>query len=335
MRVDAGSSDMKLTHRRQFLQLAAGAAALPAVSKIAQAQAYPTRPVHLIVGFAPGGSTDITARLIGQWLSERLGQSVVVENRPGAGTNIATEAVVRSPPDGYTLLMVAPSATINVTLYDKLNFVFLRDIAPVASVVRQTQIVVANPSFTAKTIPELIAYAKANPGKITMASAGIGSVGHLAGELFKMMAGVDFVHVPYRGAGPALTDLIGGQVMISFAGLAGSIEYVKSGKLRGLAVTAANRSEALPDVPTVGEFVPGYEASDWFGVVAPKNTPASIIDKLNKEVNESIADPKLVARFAQLGGTPLALTPAGFGKLLADETEKWGKVIKAANIKPE
>ncbi len=326
---------MKLTHRRQFLQLAAGAAALPAVSKIAQAQAYPTRPVHLIVGFAPGGSTDITARLIGQWLSERLGQSVVVENRPGAGTNIATEAVVRSSPDGYTLLMVAPSATINVTLYDKLNFVFLRDIAPVASVVRQTQIVVANPSFTAKTIPELIAYAKANPGKITMASAGIGSVGHLAGELFKMMAGVDFVHVPYRGAGPALTDLIGGQVMISFAGLAGSIEYVKSGKLRALAVTAANRSEALPDVPTVGEVVSGYEASDWFGVVAPKNTPASIIDKLNKEVNESIADPKLVARFAQLGGTPLALTPAGFGKLLADETEKWGKVIKAANIKPE
>ena len=276
---------MKLTHRRQFLQLAAGAAALPAVSKIAQAQAYPTRPVHLIVGFAPGGSTDITARLIGQWLSERLGQSVVVENRPGAGTNIATEAVVRSPPDGYTLLMVAPSATINVTLYDKLNFVFLRDIAPVASVVRQTQIVVANPSFTVKTIPELIAYAKANPGKITMASAGIGSVGHLAGELFKLMAGVDFVHVPYRGAGPALTDLIGGQVMISFAGLAGSIEYVKSGKLRALAVTAANRSEALPDVPTVGEFVPGYEASDWFGVVAPKNTPASIIDKLNKEIN--------------------------------------------------
>ena len=256
---------MKLTHRRQFLQLAAGAAALPAVSKIAQAQAYPTRPMHLIVGFAPGGSTDITARLIGQWLSERLGQSVVVENRPGAGTNIATEAVVRSPPDGYTLLMVAPSATINVTLYDKLNFVFLRDIAPVASVVRQTQIVVANPSFTAKTIPELIAYAKANPGKITMASAGIGSVGHLAGKLFKMMAGVDFVHVPYRGAGPALTDLIGGQVMISFAGLAGSIEYVKSGKLRALAVTAANCSEALPDVPTVGEFVPGYEASDWFG----------------------------------------------------------------------
>jgi tripartite-type tricarboxylate transporter receptor subunit TctC len=335
MRVDAGSSGMKLTHRRQFLQLAAGAAALPAVSKIAQAQAYPTRPLHLIVGFAPGGSTDITARLIGQWLSERLGQSVVVENRPGAGTNIATEAVVRSSPDGYTLLMVAPSATINVTLYDKLNFVFLRDIAPVASVVRQTQIVVANPSFTAKTIPELIAYAKANPGKITMASAGIGSVGHLAGELFKMMAGVDFVHVPYRGAGPALTDLIGGQVMISFAGLAGSIEYVKSGKLRALAVTAANRSEALPDVPTVGEVVSGYEANDWFGVVAPKNTPASIIDKLNKEVNESIADPKLVARFTQLGGTPLALTPAGFGKLLADETEKWGKVIKAANIKPE
>jgi tripartite-type tricarboxylate transporter receptor subunit TctC len=326
---------MKLPHRRQFLYLAAGAAALPSASKIAQAQAYPTRPVRLIVGFAPGGSTDITARLIGQWLSERIGQPIVIENRPGAGTNIATESVVKAPPDGYTLLMVAPSATINVTLYEKLSFVFLRDVAPVASVVRQTQIVTTNPSLPAKTIPELIAYAKANPGQVTMASAGIGSVGHLAGELFKMMAGVDFVHVPYRGAGPALTDLLGGQVMISFAGLAGSIEYVKTGKLRALAVTAANRSPALPNVPTVGEFVPGYEASDWFGVVAPKNTPTAIIDRLNKEIGEAISDPKLVARFTDLGGTPLKLSPAEFGKLLADETEKWGKVVRAANIKPE
>ena len=325
---------MKLA-RRQFLHLAAGAAALPALSRIANAQSYPTRPVRIVVGFTAGGSTDIGARLIGQWLQERLGQSFVIENRPGAGTNIATESVVRAPPDGYTLLMVDPSSAVNATLYDKLNFVFLRDIAPVASMIRQPQIMLANPSLAARTVPELIAYAKANPGKITMASAGIGSTGHLVGEFFKMTVGVDLVHVPYRGAGPALTDLLGGQVLISFAGIAGSIEYVRSGKLRALAVTTAVRSEALPDVPTASEFVPGFEAGDWLGVGAPRNTPAEIVDKLNKEINAALADPKIEARFADLGGTPLALTPAEYGKVLADETEKWGKVIRAANIKAE
>jgi tripartite-type tricarboxylate transporter receptor subunit TctC len=325
---------MKLA-RRQFLRLAAGAAALPARSRIANAQSYPTRPVRIVVGFTAGGSTDIGARLIGQWLQERLGQSFVIENRPGAGTNIATESVVRAPPDGYTLLMVGPSSAVNATLYDKLNFVFLHDIAPVASMIRQPQIMLANPSLAARTVPELIAYAKANPGKITTASAGIGSTGHLVGELFKMTVGVDLVHVPYRGAGPALTDLLGGQVLISFAGIAGSIEYVRSGKLRALAVTTATRSEALPDVPTVSEFVPGFEAGDWLGVGAPRNTPAEIIDRLNKEITAGVADPKIKARFADLGGTALPLTPAGFGKLIADETDKWAKVIRAANIKPE
>jgi tripartite-type tricarboxylate transporter receptor subunit TctC len=325
---------MKL-RRRQFLRLAAGAAALPAVSRIASAQSYPSRPVRIVVGFAAGGSTDIGARLIGQWLQERLGQSFVIENRPGAGTNIATESVVRAPADGYTLLMVGPSSAVNATLYDKLNFVFLRDIAPVASLIRQPQIMLASPSITAKTVPELIAYARANPGKITMASAGIGSTGHLMGEFFKMTAGVDLVHVPYRGAGPALTDLLGGQVMISFAGIAGSIEYIRTGKLRALAVTTATRSEALPDVPTVGEFEPGFEAGDWLGMGAPRNTPPEIIDRLNKEIAAALADPKIKARFADLGGTALALTPAEFGKLLADETEKWAKVIRAANIKSE
>jgi tripartite-type tricarboxylate transporter receptor subunit TctC len=325
---------MKLA-RRQFLHLAAGAAALPALSLIANAQSYPTRPVRIVVGFTAGGSTDIGARLIGQWLQERLGQSFVIENRPGAGTNIATESVVRAPPDGYTLLMVGPSSAVNATLYDKLNFVFLRDIAPVASMIRQPQIMLVNPSLPATTVPELIAYAKANPGKITMASAGIGSTGHLVGEFFKMTVGVDLVHVPYRGAGPALTDLLGGQVLMSFAGIAGSIEYVRSGKLRALAVTTATRSEALPDIPTVGEFVPGFEAGDWLGVGAPRNTPAEIIDRLNKEITAGVADPKIKARFADLGGTALALTPAEFGRLVADETEKWAKVIRAANIKPE
>ena len=281
--------------------------------------------MRIVVGFAAGGSTDIAARLIGQWLSERLGQPFVIENRPGAGTNIATEAVVKSPPDGYTLLMVGPSSAVNATLYDKLNFVFLRDIAPVASMIRQPQIMLANPSVTAKTVPELIAYAKANPGKITMASAGIGSSGHLAGELFKMMAGVDLVHVPYRGAGPALTDLLGGQVLISFAGIAGSIEYIRTGKLRAFAVTTATRSEVLPDVPTVGEFVTGYEASDCLGVGAPKNTPAEIVDRLNKEIAAALADPKIKARFAELGGTTLALTPAEFGKLLARGNREMGQ----------
>ena len=325
---------MKLP-RRRFLHLAAGAAALPALSRVANAQSYPTRPVRIVVGFTAGGSTDIGARLIGQWLQERLGQSFIVENRPGAGTNIATESVVRAPPDGYTLLMIGPSSAVNATLYDKLNFVFLRDIAPVASLIRQPQIMLANPSVAAKTVPEFIAYAKANPGKITMASAGVGSAGHLIGEFFKLTAGVDLVHVPYRGAGPALTDLLGGQVMMSFAGIAGSIEYVRTGKLRALAVTTAMRSEALPDVPTVGEFVPGFEAGDWLGIGAPRNTPAEIVDQLNKEIAAALADPKIKARFADLGGTALALTPAEFGKLIADETEKWAKVIRAANIKPE
>jgi len=325
---------MKLP-RRKFLHLAAGAAALPAVSRVARAQTYPTRPVRIVVGFAAGGSTDIGARVIGQWLQERLGQPFVIENRPGAGTNIATETVVRAPADGYTLLMVGPSSAVNATLYDKLDFVFLRDIAPVASLIRQPQIMLANPAVMSKTVPELIVYAKANPGKITMASAGVGSAGHLVGELFKMMAGVDFVHEPYRGAGPALADLLGGQVMISFAGIAGSIEYIRAGKLRALAVTTATRSQALPDVPTVGEFVPGFEAGDWLGVGAPGNTPAAIVDKLNGEIALALADPKIKARFADLGGTALALTPAEFGKLLADETEKWAKVIRAAHIKPE
>jgi tripartite-type tricarboxylate transporter receptor subunit TctC len=325
---------MKLP-RRNVLLLAAGAAVLPAVARVASAQAYPTRPVRIVVGFAAGGSTDIGARLIGQWLQERLGQPFVIENRPGAGTNIATETVVRAPADGYTLLMVGPSSAVNATLYDKLDFVFLRDIAPVASLIRQPQILLANPSVMSKTVPELIAYAKVNPGKITMASAGVGSAGHLVGELFKMMAGVDFVHVPYRGAGPALADLLGGQVMISFAGIAGSIEYIRTGKLRALAVTTATRSQALPDVPTVSEFVPGFEAGDWLGVGAPKHTPAAIVDKLNGEIATALADPKIKARFADLGGTALALTPAEFGKLLADETQKWAKVIRAAHIKPE
>jgi len=325
---------MKLL-RRQFLQLAAGAAMVLPVSRGANAQSYPARPVRIVVGFTAGGSTDIGARLIGQWLQERLGQSFVIENRPGAGTNIATESVVRAPPDGYTLLMIGPSSAVNATLYDKLSFVFLRDIAPVASLIRQPQILLANPSLPAQTVPEFIAYAKANPGKITMASAGIGSTGHLVGEFFKMTAGVDFVHVPYRGAGPALTDLLGGQVLISFAGIAGSIEYVRTKKLRALAVTTATRSEALPDVPTVSEFVPGFEAGDWLGVGAPKNTPPAIVGKLNNEIAAALADPKIAARFADLGGTALALTPAEFGKLLADETEKWAKVIRAAHIKPE
>jgi tripartite-type tricarboxylate transporter receptor subunit TctC len=325
---------MKLP-RRRFLRLAVGAVAMPAVARVASAQAYPSRPVRIIVGFAAGGSSDIGARLIGQWLQERLGQPFVIENRAGAATNIATETVVRAPPDGYTLLMIGPSSTINATLYDKLGFVFLRDIAPVASTIRQPQIMLAHPSLAAKTVPELIAYAKANPGKITMASAGTGSSGHLAGELFKMMAGVNMLHVPYRGAGPALSDLLGGQVLTAVTGISGSIEQVRTGRLRALAVTTTARATALPDVPTVSEFMPGFDAGDVLGVGAPRDTPAEIVDKLNKEVNAALADPKMKARFADLGGTPLALTPAEYGKLLADETEKWGKVIRSANIKSE
>ena len=325
---------MKLP-RRKFLRLAAGAAALPAASSVAWAQSYPSRPVRLIVGFAAGGTGDITARLIGQWLSERLGQQFVIENRPGAGTNIATEAVVRATPDGYTLLMAGPSGAINATLYDKLNFNFIRDIAPVAGVVRQPSVIVVTPSVPATTVPEFIAYAKANPGKLSMASGGIGSPGHVSGELFKMMTGVNMAHVPYRGGAPALTDLLAGQVQVYFSPTPAAIEYIRAGKLRALAVTTAARSEALPEIPTVGEFVPGYEASSWQGIGAPKNTSAEIVEKLNKEVNAGLTDPKMKARFAELGNAVLPGSPADFGKLIAEETEKWGKVIRAANIKPE
>ena len=324
---------MTRTSRRAFLQLGAGAALSHAGVRLARAQSYPTRPVRIVVGFTAGGSTDIGARLIGQWLQERLGQPFVIENRPGAGTNIATETVAHAAPDGYTLLMVGPSSAVNATLYDKLNFVFLRDIAPIASVSRQPQILLVGPSVAAKTVPELIAAAKADPGKITIASAGIGSMGHLTGELFKITSGASFVHVPYRGAGPALTDLLGGQVATSFVGTAGSIEYIRTGKLRPLAVSTAERVEALPDVPAVSEFLPGFEANDWLGVGAPRNTPAEIVERLNKEINAALADPKIKARFADLGSTVLALSPGEFGKLLADETAKWGNVIRTANIR--
>ena len=321
--------------RRAFLHLATGAAALSAVSRIAWAQTYPTRPVRLIVAFAPGGATDIMARLIGQWLSEKLGQQFVIENRPGAGGNIGTEAVVNAPADGYTLLMVTSVNAINATLYDKLNFNFIRDIAPVASVHREPHVMEVNPSVQVKTVPEFITYAKANSGKINMASAGIGSGNHIAGELFKMMAGVNLVHVPYRGAGPALVDLLGGQVQVMFATLSSSIEYVRSGKLRALAVTTATRSDALPDVPTVSEFVPGYEASFWTGIVAPKKTPMEVVDTLNQEINAALGDPKMKARFAELGATVLAGSPADFGKLIADETEKSRKVVKFSGAKAD
>jgi tripartite-type tricarboxylate transporter receptor subunit TctC len=325
---------MKL-QRRQFLYLAAGAAALPAVPRIARAQTYPCRPVRFIVGYAPAGGTDIFARLIGQWLSERLGQTFTIENRPGAGTNIATEAVVNAPPDGYTLLLAGIGNAINATLYGNLKFNFIRDIAPVAGVARGPLVLAVNPSVPATTVSEFVAYAKANPGKINMASAGIGSGAHLAGELFKMMTGVNLVHVPYRGNGPALTDLLGGQVDVLFPTLASSIEYIRTGKLRGLAVTTAMRSEALADLPTVAESVQGYEMSGWYGAGVPKGTPAEVIDKLNREINAGIADPKMRAQFADLGNTPLTFSPAGFGKFIAEETEKWAKVIRAANIKVE
>ena len=322
--------------RRQFLRLAAGAAALPAGRQIARAQAYPSRPVRIVVGFAAGGPNDILARLMGQGLSERLGQPFVIENRPGASSNIGTEAVVRAPADGYTILLAGTTSAINATLYDKLNFNFMRDIAPVASIMRVPNVMEVNPSVPAKTVPEFIAYAKANPGKISMASSGNGAPSHVAGELFKVMAGVNLVHVPYRGAGPALTDLLGGQVQIYFAPTPGSIEYITSGKLRALAVTGATRSEVLPDIPTVGEFVAGYEASTWFGIGAPKNTPAGVVDKLNTEINAGLADAKLRARLSKLGGgTILAGSPADFGKLIADETKKWAEVVKVAGLKPE
>ena len=325
---------MKLP-RRQFLHLTVGAAALPAVSRFAWAQAYLSRPVRIIVGFPAGGGADIVARLIGQWLSERLGQPFVVENRPGGGGNIGTEAVVRAPADGYTLLLCGTPNATNAALYDKLNFNFIRDIAPVATISRNTYVMLVHPSMPAKTVPEFIAYAKAHPRKINMASAGTGSPPHVCGELFKMMAGVDLLHLPYRGGGPALTDLLGGQVQVYFATTVASIEYIRTGRLRALAVTTATRSDALPDIPTVAEFVPGYEASSWYGVGAPKATPAEIVEKLNKEINAGLADAKLKARLADLGGDVLALSPADFGKLIADETEKWGNVIRALNIKAD
>ena len=325
---------MKLP-RRKFLHLAAGAAALPVMSRIARAQAYPSRPVHIVVGFPPGGSVDITARLIGQWLSERLGQPFVIENRPGAGTNVGTEAVVRASGDGYTLLLASQTNAVNATLYDKLNYNFIRDIAPVAGISREPNVVVVNPSFPAKTVPEFIAYAKANPGNVNFASGGNGSPPHVSGELFKMMTGVNMTHVPYRGGAPALTDLLAGQVQVQFATMSSSIEYIRARKLHALAVTTATRSDALPDLPTVGDFVPGYEASFWGGIGAPRKTPAEIIGSLNREVNAALADPKFKARLSDQGSTVLAGSPADFERLIADETEKWGKVIRAAGIKAD
>ena len=321
---------MKLP-RRQFLHLAAGAVALPALSRIAWAQAYPTRPVRIVVGFPPGTSSDITARLIAEWLSQRLGQQVLVENRTGAGTNIAAETVVQASPDGYSLLWVTQTNAINATLYESLNFNFIRDIAPVAGVIRVPTVMMINPSVPAKTVPEFIAYAKANPDKINMSSPGIGSANHVLGELFQMMTGVKLVHIPYKGS--QFPDLLSGQVQITFNPLPSSLNFINTGKLRALAVTSATRQAVLPDVPTVGEFVPGYEGNAWFGIGAPKNTPKEIVDKLNSEINAGLADPKLSARLIDLGGVPMSVTPAEFGKFIADETEKWGKVVKFAGLK--
>ena len=326
---------MKLP-RRTFLHLAAGAAALPAASRIAWAQSYPARPVKIIVGQAAGSGSDTFARLIGQFLSERLGQQFVIENRPGAAGNIATEAVVRASPDGYTLLLVNSANAVNATLYDKLNFDFIRDIAPIRGIGSFAFVMEVNPSVPTKTLPEFIAHAKANPGKINMASAGSGSTSHVSGELFKMMAGVDMVHVPYRGSTPALTDLLGGQVQIMFDATPSSLPHIRAGKLRPLAVTTATRLDILPDIPTIGDFVPGYEASAWLGFGAPRNTPAAVVDRLNKEIDLAISDSAIKARLVDLGGLALPpSSPAEFGKLIADDTEKWGKVIRAANIKPE
>jgi tripartite-type tricarboxylate transporter receptor subunit TctC len=324
---------MKLA-RRQFLHLAAGAAALPAVSRVASAQDYPTRPIRLIAPFPAGGSIDLTARLIGQWLTERLGQQLVIENRSGAAGNIGSEAALNSPPDGYTLLLCSVANAISATLYDKLNYNF-RDVAPVAGISRAPNVMVLHPSVPANTVPEFIAYAKGNPGKINMASSGTGTSIHMSGELFKLMTGVNMQHVPYRGSAPMLTDLLAGQVQVAFDNLQPSIPHIKAGTLRALAVTTATRSEALPDLPTVGDFVTGYEASTWNGVCAPKNTPADIVDRLNREINAGLADPKLKARLAEMGAWTLPGSPADCGKLIADEIEKWGKVIRTGNIRPE
>jgi tripartite-type tricarboxylate transporter receptor subunit TctC len=326
---------MKLPHRRQFLHLAAGAAVLPTLPRIALAQTYPTRPVRLIVTFAAGGSPDIIARLMGQWLSERLGQPIIVDNRPGAAGNIGTEIGVRAPPDGYTLLMALSVNAINASVYNNLSFNFMRDTAPVASIASTPLIMEVNPSVPAKTVPEFIAYAKTNPGKISMASGGKGAPGHVAGELFKMMAGVDMVHVPYRGDALVLPDLISGQVQVYFGVMPASLGYIRAGKLRALAVTSATRQEALPDVPTVGEFLPGFEARGWYGIVVPKATPAEIVGKLNQEINAALADPNMKKRLTDLGVAVFAGSPADFGKFIADETEKWAKVVKFADVKAE
>jgi tripartite-type tricarboxylate transporter receptor subunit TctC len=326
---------MKLPHRRKFLHLAAGAAALPAVSRIARAQAYPTRPVRIIVPYAPAGGTDILARILAQRLSEQLGQQFIIENRPGANSNIGTEAVVRAQPDGYTLLVVDSAPAINATFYDKLNFDFIRDTVPVAGVARNPGALEVTPSFPAKTVPDLIAYAKTNPSGVTFASGGNGNLTHLAGEIFNMMTGANMVHVPYRGSGPALTDLVAGQVQIMFLGLSAAIGYIKAGQLGALAVTSATRLEALPDVPPLSDFVPGYEAEDWKGVVAPRNTPPEIVARLNKEINAALTDFTIKTRLADLGAITFVGAPKDFGRFIANETEKWGKVIRAANIKAE
>jgi tripartite-type tricarboxylate transporter receptor subunit TctC len=321
--------------RRRFLCLAAGAGVLPAVPSIAWAQAYPTRPVRIVVPYAPGGGTDIIARLMGQWLSERLGQQFIIENRPGGNSNIATEVVVQAPSDGYTLLVVDSAPAINATYYNKLNFDFIRDIAPVAGIASQPMIMDVNPSVPVKTVPEFIAYAKANPGKLNMASGGNGNPTHVAGELFKLMTGVNMLHVPYRGGTPAVSDLLGGQVQVCFTSIIASIEYIRAGQLRALAVTTSSRSKGLPEVPSLSEFLPGYEATDWKGMFAPKDTPREIIDKLNKEINAGLADPKLRARFAELSSPVMPGSPADFGHFIVEETKKWGKVVKFAGIKAD
>lgn len=321
--------------RREVLKLAVGAAALPGFSGFASAQDYPVRPVRLIVGFPAGGGQDIGARMIGQWLTERVGQPFVVENRPGAATNLATEAIVRATPDGYTLGIVGASAAIGATLYEKLNFNLIRDIAPVAGISREPNILVVNPSVPTKTVSEFIAYAKANPGKINMASGGNGSTPHVAGELFKMMTGINMLHVPYRGGAPALADLLAGQVHVMFATVSSSIEHIRTGKLRALAVTTSTRSEALPEIPTLHDFVPGYEASAWYGIGAPKDTPSAVVEALNKQINAGLADFKIKSRLADLGGAPLPMAPADFGKLIAEEVEKWARVIKFAGVRAD
>jgi tripartite-type tricarboxylate transporter receptor subunit TctC len=326
---------MKLPHRRKFLRLAAGAAVLPLAPHVARAQAYPTRPVRWVVPYPPGGPTDITARLMGQWLSERIGQQFVIENRPGAGGNVGTEAVLRAAPDGYTLLLVSGAHAINATLYEKLNFNFIRDSSPIAGISRVPLVMEVNPSVPTKTVTEFIAYAKANPGKVNMASPGNGTPGHVTGELFKMMTGVDLLHVPYRGSAPALTDLLGGQVQVTFDTTPASIEYLRAGKLRPLAVTTSARADVLPDVPTMSSVVSGFEASAWYGMAAPKGVPMEVVEKLNREINSALADSRMRAKLADLGATPLPGSPADFGKLIGDETEKWAKVVKFSGAKPD